>query len=93
MAGEGLPVLEPMLELDILVGLMTLATVIHAATTRGGITLAVVVLVLALMVEQASVWLGGTHCHKDASAMVTPCSSVNSVVYYVRPAPPNPLIT
>jgi hypothetical protein len=49
----------------------------------GRIALVIACLVLALCTEQASIKLGGTHCHKEGIAMVSRCSSLNSVTYYV----------
>jgi len=57
--------------------------VLHAATRPGDPMLLVVILVVAVMVEQASIWLGGTHCHATSDYMLTACSSLNSVFYYV----------
>jgi hypothetical protein len=103
------PVLDPIMEIDILVGVMNLLTLVHAArsgaSTRGagstrsgsGLAVCLFAMVLAFGVEFASVWVGATHCHGESVAMVTPCSSFNSVLYYVSaqgcmlpPTPPPP---
>lgn len=69
-------------ELDVLVLLMVVLTVLHASTRPFGMGVAVTAFLLALFVEEASIMAGGTHCHADATVMVAPCSSLNSVAYY-----------
>ena len=71
-------------ELDLLVLVMVALTFAHASTRPLGLGVAVTVFLLALAIEQASIWVGGTHCHADAAVMISPCSSLNSVAYYVR---------
>ena len=74
--------MKPTEELDVLVLLMVALTVIHASSRPFGMGVAVTVFLLALVVEEASIMAGGTHCHADATVMVAPCSSLNSVAYY-----------
>jgi hypothetical protein len=76
-------------ELDVLVLVMVVITLAHAWRRPFGLGIAVTAFLLALVIEQASVWFGGTHCHADAAVMITPCSSLNSVAYYASVPPPS----
>ena len=58
-------------------------TAVHATLHRGW-PLAVAGLLLGLVVEHASLRLGGTHCHASSPLLnVSDCSSANSVFYYM----------
>ena len=69
-------------ELDALVFVMLSLTVIHAYRA-GKIGFCIVLGLLALVTEQASIRLGRTHCHAEGIVMVSHCSSGNSVLYYI----------
>ena len=69
-------------ELDMLVLLMTLLACVHAARTSQW-PLVFSGLGLGLLVEHASLRLGGTHCHQSGMVDISECSSANSVVYYL----------
>jgi len=69
-------------ELDVLVFTMFALTLAHAVLNNQ-LLLAATFLVLSLFTEQASIRLGGTHCHDTSPFMVSRCSSLNSVLYYV----------
>ena len=74
---------EAVLELDAVTALMVLLTAVHATLHRGW-PLAVAGLLLGLVVEHASLRLGGTHCHASSPLLnVSDCSSANSVFYYM----------
>ena len=81
-------VLEPVggeqavFELDILVLTMVVLTCLHAARARQW-SLVLAGLGLGVVVEQASLRLGGTHCHQSGMFNLSDCSSWNSVAYYV----------
>ena len=75
-------------QLDILFIVLTALTLLHAVSMRGLLAGAAVVAYLTLHTaafEHVSLFLGGTHCHASSTVlpMVTPCSSVNSVLFYV----------
>ena len=69
-------------ELDVLVLLMTILSCAHAYASNQ-LSLAIAGLGLGLVVEHASLRLGGTHCHQTGLINFSECSSVNSVVYYL----------
>jgi len=76
------------LQLDGLFGILALLTWAHACSLRGAWKGSALVLFLAFHTacfEHASLFLGGTHCHATSPVlpMITPCSSVNSVLFYV----------
>jgi hypothetical protein len=76
------------LQLDFLFAILALLTLAHACALRGGLKGSTLVLFLAFHTacfEHASLFLGGTHCHATSAVlpMITPCSSVNSVLFYV----------
>jgi len=76
------------LQLDVLFGILTILTWAHACSLRGAWKGSALVLFFAFHTacfEHASLFLGGTHCHATSPLlpMVTPCSSVNSVLFYV----------
>lgn len=74
----------PIWELDVLIASMLLIALVHAAVNGWRQIVQVIIsLLLALLVEQSSIWIGGTHCHREGILMVSPCSSLNSVLYYV----------
>ena len=76
-------VLDPkVLALDALVLTLTIGAVVHAALAGKLVRLPLYFLI-GLTLEQSSVRLGGTHCHSDGIVMVSKCSSLNSVAYYV----------
>lgn len=69
-------------ELDIVVAVMTLITLIHAVTYQHK-TFFVLLVLMAHVVEQSSIRLGGTHCHKPGVLNVGVCQSANSVWLYI----------
>ena len=74
---------QAVLELDAVTALMVLLTATHA-TKHGAWPLAVAGLLLGLVVEHASLRLGGTHCHASSRYLnISDCSSANSVFYYM----------
>ena len=76
-------VLDPkVLALDVLVLTLTIGAVVHAALAGKLVRLPLYFLI-GLTLEQSSVRLGGTHCHSEGIVMVSKCSSLNSVAYYV----------
>eukprot|EP00466_Bigelowiella_natans_P009115 jgi/Bigna1/133797/aug1.22_g8505 len=75
-----------MLGLDAVISATFLLTFIHAA--KNGISrvaLFLALFVVALIVEESSINNGyvTTHCHDEATVMITKCSSLNSVMFYV----------
>ena len=75
-------------QLDVLFSALTLLTLVHAARHRGLLAGLAVVCYLALHTaafEHIALFLGGTHCHASSALlpMMTPCSSINSVLFYV----------
>ena len=84
------PSLSPIWELDIVVLLMTVATVSHAfiepdnGRRKENVTLVVTSFLLGLFTEHASLRFGGSHCHASSELLnFSECSSVNSVCYYI----------
>ncbi|KAL1511757.1 hypothetical protein AB1Y20_005045 [Prymnesium parvum] len=73
---------EAILSLDALVLTMCLVTLVHASWTRA-LPLAFAGFCLGISIEQASLRLGGTHCHASGIFDFSKCSSGNSVLYYV----------
>ena len=76
------------LQLDVLFGILAILTWVHACSLRGAWKGSALVLFLAFhtaFFEHVSLFLGGTHCHATSPVlpMITPCSSVNSVLFYV----------
>ena len=57
-------------------------TVLHAVLNNE-LVLAATFLLLSVCTEQASIRLGGTHCHNTSPFMFSTCSSWNSILYYV----------
>mmetsp|Transcript_20685 Transcript_20685/g.36753 ORF Transcript_20685/g.36753 Transcript_20685/m.36753 type:complete len:309 (-) Transcript_20685:32-958(-) len=78
---ERLPV--GVLGLDVLMAVTGLLAFIHSIK-HGKIGLFIGMFLVGLMVEEASINNGKvwTHCHDDATLMITKCSSFNSVLYY-----------
>ena len=75
-------------QLDGLFISLTLLTLMHAVSKRGLLSGALLVAYLCghtAAFEHMSLFLGGTHCHATSAIlpMVTPCSSINSVLFYV----------
>lgn len=74
-------------ELDVLYIALTLLTMTHAISKRGvcsGVFLTLSLAGHTAAFEHISLWLGGTHCHATSQLMMlTPCSSLNSVLFYV----------
>lgn len=70
------------LELDIVVTVMVILTLVHSIA-NGYKGLFLMLVAMAHIVEQCSVRLGGTHCHEEATVMVGVCSSMNSIWIYV----------
>lgn len=82
----GMAVPEVVFELDALYSVLTALTLAHAVSKRGflrGTALVVIIFVQAAVFEHLSLWLGGTHCHAASPLMITPCSSLNSVLFYI----------
>ena len=76
------------LQLDVLYVVLTALALMHAVSKRGLVSGTAVIVYLCVhtaLFEHMSLFLGGTHCHASSAvlAMVTPCSSVNSVLFYV----------
>lgn len=76
------------LQLDVLFVVLALLTLRHAIAQRGVWKGSALVLFLALhtaIFEHMSLFLGGTHCHATSPILpkLSPCSSVNSVLFYV----------
>ena len=75
-------------QLDALFIALTVLSLAHAVSKRGlwaGLAVVTYLTVHTAAFEHVSLFLGGTHCHasSDILPMVTPCSSVNSVLFYV----------
>ena len=70
------------LQLDLVVAALVGLTLIHA-TIHSNKALFVLVVAMAHVVEQSSIRLGGTHCHKPGLFNVGVCQSANSVWFYV----------
>jgi hypothetical protein len=68
-------------ELDLLVSSMLCLTLWHAAL-KGQHMLALAGLGLGFVTETLSLRFGGTHCHASGLLDFTPCSSLNSILYY-----------
>ena len=89
------PPLYPGMAVDSVVGqldglfiALTALSMVHAISKRGlfaGVAVVVYLTVHTAAFEHVSLFLGGTHCHATSAnlPMVTPCSSVNSVLFYV----------
>ena len=69
-------------ELDLLVLAMSALSCVHAYKHKQW-PLIVAGFGLGLVVEHASLRLGGTHCHQSGVLDFAQCSSANSVVYYL----------
>ena len=69
-------------ELDLLVATMLSLVLWHAAFNDKA-SLALAGLGLGLVTETLSLRLGGTHCHASGLLNFSPCSSANSILYYV----------
>jgi hypothetical protein len=74
-----------MLPIDLLVGLMAGLSVAHAREAGEGYGLVFLGLLLGVVTEWAALRFGGTHCHASSQHFpdVAPCSSANSVLYYL----------
>lgn len=74
-------------QLDVLFSLLALLTWYHAISKRGfwqGSALIAFLVVNTILFEHTSLFLGGTHCHATSPiAQITPCSSLNSILFYV----------
>lgn len=76
------------LQLDVIFASLTCLTLLHAITKRGlfqGIAVVAYLFLHTAAFEHMSLFLGGTHCHASSPTlpMITPCSSINSVLFYV----------
>lgn len=76
------------LQLDGLFAVLAVLTLFHAISARGFWNGSALVFFLALhtaIFEHLSLFLGGTHCHATSPVFpkLSPCSSVNSVLFYV----------
>ena len=85
---EGMADASVVVQLDILFVTLTALTVLHAVSKRGlwsGTAAVVYIFVHTAAFEHMSLFLGGTHCHASSPflPMVTPCSSINSVLFYI----------
>ena len=77
-----------LLQLDALYIVLTALTLLHAVSKRGlvsGVAVVAYLFAHTALFEHISLFLGGTHCHASSPVlpMVTPCSSINSVLFYV----------
>ena len=75
-------------QLDVLFVSLAVLTLVHAVKTKGIWTGSAVVVFMGLhtaLFEHISLFLGGTHCHATSPVLpkVTPCSSVNSLLFYI----------
>lgn len=75
-------------QLDFLYFGLTALTLMHAVSKRGlwaGTAVVVFHFAHTALFEHMSLFLGGTHCHATSATlpMITPCSSINSVLFYV----------
>lgn len=75
-------------QLDVLFVGLTLLTLLHASSQRGfwaGVAVVAYLTLHTALFEHLSLFLGGTHCHASSAVLpgVTPCSSINSVLFYV----------
>lgn len=75
-------------QLDALYVSLTVLTLLHAASKRGlwaGSAVVACHIAHAALLEHMSLFLGGTHCHATSPLlpMVSPCSSINSLLFYV----------
>ena len=84
------PSITPVYELDALVLVMVVLTLIHAHNEASRVkrlenyVFVLTSFLLGLVTEHASIRFGGTHCHASSSILnFSECSSVNSVMYYV----------
>eukprot|EP00928_Gymnodinium_smaydae_P027386 TRINITY_DN21198_c0_g2_i1.p1 TRINITY_DN21198_c0_g2~~TRINITY_DN21198_c0_g2_i1.p1 ORF type:complete len:691 (-),score=44.93 TRINITY_DN21198_c0_g2_i1:383-2404(-) len=68
-------------ELDALMIAIFLPVCVHAYRTKQFLLLGAGLL-CGYLVETACVRLGGTHCHESGIVNVSPCSSMNSVLFY-----------
>mmetsp|Transcript_13627 Transcript_13627/g.19985 ORF Transcript_13627/g.19985 Transcript_13627/m.19985 type:complete len:376 (-) Transcript_13627:353-1480(-) len=74
--------------LDILFSTLTFLCLLHAVSKRGicsGIAVVVYLFLHTMLFEHTSLFLGGTRCHATSPLlpMITPCSSINSVLFYI----------
>ncbi|GMH61635.1 hypothetical protein TrLO_g9921 [Triparma laevis f. longispina] len=84
----GMSSAEVITQLDYLYVGLTALTLLHAFSKRGPVSGAMVVAYFCFhtaVFEHTSLFLGGTHCHASSPnlPMVSPCSSINSVLFYV----------
>lgn len=75
-------------QLDVIFIVLTCLTLVHATSRQGlrqGTTTVIFLLLHTAAFEHISLFLGGTHCHASSPylPMVTPCSSINSILFYV----------
>ena len=79
----GSPALSPrMLEFDTMVLGACLLTTAHALLNRRS-SWPAILLVVAALAEQGLIRLAGSHCHSEGLVMVSQCSSLASVGFYV----------
>lgn len=71
--------------MDAVVAICCLLVMYHVYehTRMEGFKICIVILSIALTIEQISINLGETHCHADALVMISKCSSLNSVCFYL----------
>lgn len=74
-----------LLNVDIIMIFLTVLVLIHCfmKTKTNGFMVVIIILGVTILAEQLSIQLGETHCHFDAWIMITKCSSLNSVIFYV----------
>jgi hypothetical protein len=70
------------LQLDAVVAFMVVLTLVHALVNKNK-SFFVLLVMMSHAVEQSSVRLGGTHCHKPGLLNVGVCQNANSVWIYV----------
>lgn len=70
---------------DVVIAVLTVLVVVHIylKTKWNGIKVSIIICSIATIAEQLSISLGETHCHFDALIMITKCSSLNSLLFYL----------
>jgi hypothetical protein len=70
---------------DCMMALLTGLVLLHIylKTKWNGTMVSIIILCITVVAEQLSIQLGETHCHFEALVMVTKCSSLNSIIFYL----------
>lgn len=70
---------------DIMMTLLTGLVLLHIylSTKWNGVQVSIIILSITIIAEQLSIQFGETHCHFEALIMVTKCSSLNSIIFYL----------